>query len=117
MITSSAYQRGNVLLPPINEQAIYGSLATSHFKLAMRVVQSGLHSPAAPFEPLMVDNAHLTEVVLHGHKWWILPETVELALQEDISHWRNMDHTDNQQTHEIEILLVIARRDIRFLTV
>ena len=55
----------------------------------------------------MEENAHLKEVVLNGHKWWILPETVELALQEDISHWRNMDHNDNQQTHEIEILQCI----------
>ena len=101
------FSKGNVLLPPINDQAMYGSVAASHFNLALRIIAGGLHSPAGPLDPLLEENAHLKEVVLNGHKWWILPETVDLALQEDISHWRNMDQNDNQQTHEIEILQCI----------
>ena len=60
----------------------------------------------------MVDNGHLKEVVLNGHKWWILPESVALERQQDISHWRNMDHTDNQVTHDIDILQRIRSTNV-----
>ena len=52
----------------------------------------------------MAENANFKDVVLHGHKWWILPETVTREVQVDISLWRNMDQNENQATHEIEIL-------------
>ena len=106
------FSRGNGLLPPISDDAIYGSLATSHFNLALRVIHSGLHSPAGPLEPLLEENPHLKEVVLNGHTWWILPESVALERQHDISHWRNMDQNDNQVTHEIEILQCIKTQAV-----
>ena len=53
---------------------------------------------------MMADNANLKDVVLNGHRWWILNEHVLVERQVDISLWRNMDQNENQATHEIEIL-------------
>ena len=53
---------------------------------------------------MMADNANLKDVVLNGHRWWILNELVPVERQVDISLWRNMDQNENQATHEIEIL-------------
>ena len=39
------FSKGNVLLPGINEEAMYGSLATSHFNVALRCIQARIHSP------------------------------------------------------------------------
>jgi hypothetical protein len=68
------FTQGNKLLPPINEEhAIYGSLATSHFNLALRCIQSGLPSHIGNLSDLMSDNMNLKDVVLNGHRWWVLP--------------------------------------------
>ena len=63
-----------------------------------------LHSPVGNLQDLMDDTGNLKDVVLNGHKWWVLPETVPVERQVDISLWRNMDQNENQATHEIEIL-------------
>ena len=68
------------------------------------IIQSGLQSPVGDLLVLMDDGGNLKDVVLHGHKWWVLPETVAREVQVDISLWRNMDQNENQATHEIEIL-------------
>ena len=75
-----------MLLPPIKEEAMYGSLATSHINLALRCIQAGLQPPVGTVGDLMVENAHLKEWVLHGHKWWVLPEDVALERQVNIPH-------------------------------
>jgi hypothetical protein len=99
------FSKGNKLLPPIDEeQAIYGSLATSHFNLALRCIQSGISSPIGNLLDLTAENHNLKDMVLNGHRWWILPESVAKEKQVDISLWRNMDQNENQATHEIEIL-------------
>ena len=54
-----------------------------------------------------MENPTLKEVVLHGHKWWVLPETLSKESQIDISLWRNQDQNENQACHELEILQTI----------
>ena len=40
------FSKGNTLLPPIREDvAVYGSLAGSHYNLALRAIASGIKSP------------------------------------------------------------------------
>ena len=101
------FTKGNKLLPPVNGEAMYGSLACSHLNMALRCIQAGLQSPAGDLQDLMDDTGNLKDVVLNGHKWWVLPETVPAERQVDISLWRNMDHNENQATPEIEILQII----------
>ena len=102
------FSKGNRLLPPIDdEQAIYGSLATSHYNLALRCIQSGIHSPIGSLSDLVEENINLKEAVLNGHRWWVLPESVVKERQVDISLWRNMDQNENQATHEVEVLQCI----------
>ena len=55
----------------------------------------------------MSDNMNLKDVVLNGHRWWVLPKSVSIERQVDISLWRNMDQNENQMTHEVEILQCI----------
>ncbi len=98
------FTQGNALLPPISEDAEYGSLACSHLNLAFQCIRSGLSSPAGILKDLVNDEGQLKDVVQHGHKWWVLPETVLDEKQLDISLWRNMDQNENQTTHEIEDL-------------
>ena len=50
----------------------------------------------------------MKDVVLNGHRWWILPETLTRDQQTDISLWRNMDQNENNCAHEIEVLQTIA---------
>ncbi len=41
------FTQGSAFLPPVNEEAIYGSLARSHLNIALRCIRSGLlGSPA-----------------------------------------------------------------------
>lgn len=102
------FSMGNKLLPPIDEEhAVYGSLATSHYNLALRCLQSGLHSPIGNLADLVSENLNLKDAVINGHRWWVIPESVCQERQVDISLWRNMDQNENQATHEIEILQCI----------
>ena len=51
----------------------------------------------------MDDVGNLKDVVINGHRRWVLPETVDRDRQVGVSLWRNMDQNENQATHEIEI--------------
>ena len=102
------FSKGVTLLPPIDEsKVLYGSLAGSHLNLALRLIRGGCSSPVGDLNSLIVDDESLKEVVLHGHRWWILPEDTPSSAQVDISLWRNQDQNDNQGIHEIEILQTI----------
>jgi hypothetical protein len=88
------FSKGSRLLPPISEGACYGSLATSHFNLALRCIKAGTFLPIGNLSDLVAESANLKEIVESGHRWWVLPETV----------LKEMDQNENQATHEIEIL-------------
>ena len=104
------FTTGVTLLPIIDEDmALYGSLASSHFNLTLRILQSGMTSPYGDISGLLDEQPALKEVVCNGHKWWVRPETTEKALQVDIRLWRNQDQNENQGTHEMEILQAIAQ--------
>ena len=99
------FSTGNRLLPPIDEEkAMYGSLAGSHFNLALRLIQSGSYSPIGNLSDMMDEQPHLKMKVKEGHVWTILSEETPLVAQQEISLWKNMDQNDNQGIHEIEIL-------------
>ena len=98
------FSKGQKLLPPVPEGAIYGSLACSHYNLALRCIGSNTSSPVGNLQELLESDPALKEAVQHGHRWWILPESVLDEAQVDISLWRNQDQNENQQAHEIEIL-------------
>ena len=51
-----------------------------------------------------MDDETLTDSVVNGHSWWILPESIGTEMQQDISLWKNQDQNENQQIHEIEVL-------------
>jgi hypothetical protein len=93
------------LLPPVDEdKAMYGSLAGSHLNIALRLLQRGCNSPAGDVRTLCDSDPSLKDAATHGHRWWILPESLATEIQVDISLWRNADQNENQGTHEIEIL-------------
>ena len=101
---------GNNLLPPISADHTgpwYASLACSHLNLALRCIKNGTRSPVCDLTTLM-EQKTLREVVLEGHRWWILPETLTRGQQTDVSLWRNMDQNENNCAHEIEVLQTIA---------
>ena len=98
------FSKGCQLLPTIKSEAIYGSLACSHYNLALRLLQAGAKSPIGDLIKLLEENEHLKDTAMCGHKWWILPEEVLAEKQVDISLWRNMDQQENQASHEMEIL-------------
>ena len=103
------FSQGNQLLPQLPEGLsgpLYGSLACTHLNLAFRAIKNGTPSPIGILTDLMSQST-LKEVVLHGHRWWVLPETCAKERQIDISLWRNQDQNENQQVHEIEILQTI----------
>ena len=86
---------------------MYGSLACTHLNLAFRAIKNGTPSPIGALDELMSCQP-LKEVVLNGHRWWVLPETVASERQLDISLWRNRDQNENHQTHELELLQTIT---------
>ena len=88
----------------IRSEAIYGSLANSHYNLALRLLQAGAKSPIGDLNQILEENEDLRDAAMCGHKWWILPEEVISERQADISLWRNMDQVENQVSHEMEIL-------------
>ena len=107
------FSSGNRLLPSILENAIaggpvYGSLAGTHLNLALRCLKNDVPSPIGSLEPLLRTHAGLKEVALNGHRWIILPETVDKNYQIDISLWRNQDQNENHAINEVEILQTIS---------
>ena len=98
------FSKGCQLLPAIRSEAIYGSLANSHYNLALRLLQAGAKSPIGDLNQILEENEDLRDAAMCGHKWWILPEEVISERQADISLWRNMDQVENQVSHEMEIL-------------
>ena len=80
------FTKGNKLRPPIRvDVAIYGSLASSHFNLALRCLQAGIISPIGDLCSMLTENLNLNEVATAGHRWWILPESVCTESQVGIS--------------------------------
>ena len=67
--------KGNKPLPAINEEAMYGSLASAHYNLAPRCIQTCLHSTVGALSDLIARNSSLKYVVLNGHHWWVLQES------------------------------------------
>ena len=98
------FTKGCHLMPVIKLTAIYGSLACSHYNLALRLLQIGAKSPIGDLVKILEENEHLKDTAMCGHKWWILPEEVLAERQVDISLWRNMDQNENQVSHEMEII-------------
>ena len=88
----------------MSEEAIDGSLASSHYNLALRCIQIGLVSPIGTLSDLMAQNYNLKGVVLNCHCWWVLQESVSMGGQVGISLWRDMGQNENQVTHDIEIV-------------
>ena len=107
---NKAFTRGSQYLPPIHDdRVLYGSIASSHFNLALRILGSGTPSAYGDFKGLTAEDPTLKDFVDNGHKWWILPEDLNEALQSDISHWRNQDQAENQGTCEVEVLQTIMQ--------
>ena len=104
------FSKGSSLLPPIYEDQkdLYGSLAYSHGNLTLRLIRANCKSPAGDLSRLPEEDQDLKEAVTHGHRWWILPETVLKEQMVDISLWRNQDQNENQGSHEMEILQTIV---------
>ena len=112
------FTQGNKLLPQILEDhagPFYGSLACTHLNLAFRAIKNGSPSPIGTLGDLM-NNKTLKEVVLSGHRWWVLPESVPKENLMDISLWRNQDQNENQQSHELEVLQTIKVTASGFLS-
>ena len=61
-------------------------------------------SPVGDLGSLLSTQGSIKDVVLNGHRWWVLPEDIEESLQVDVSLWRNQDQNENQGTHEMEML-------------
>ena len=103
------FSKGCPMLPPIDEsKALYGSLAGTHLNIAGRILKAKTQSPLGDLSQLLQEDEDLKEFVKHGHKWWILDESVLPELQRDISMHRNQDQNNNQATHEIELLQTIT---------
>ena len=102
------FSKGCALLPAIDEsKAMYGSLAGSHFNIALRLIKAGAISPAGDLRSLTQDNVSLADTVNNGHRWWILKENTPKETQVEISLWRNQDQNESQGIHEMEILQTI----------
>ena len=108
------FSASNNQLPKIDEsKVLYGSLASSHLNLALRLIQQGAASPVGDLRALCEKDRVLAETVENGHKWWILQENTPLEAQVDISFWRNQDQNENNGTHEIELLQnVVASAEV-----
>ena len=86
------FSSGASLLPPIDEsKAMYGTIAGSHLNVALRILSSGMQSPAAEILNIVENGTSLSEIVKDGHKWWILPEDTPVEDLVDVSLWRNQE--------------------------
>ena len=64
---------------------MYGSSSCSRLNIALRCIQSGLQSPVGGLQDLMGDVGYIKDAVLNGHRWWVLPETVDRDRQVGVS--------------------------------
>ena len=102
------FLQGNPLLPQVNEkEALYGTLASTHFNLALQTLHAGIQGPQGDMSKCVEESGSLKDFVENGHHWWILKETIPKEAQLEISTWRNQDQNENQQTHEVELIQTI----------
>ena len=83
---------------------MYGTLAGSNFNIALMVLRHGVPSPAGDLQALLESEPSLTEAVMQGHRWWVLPECTAHQSQAEVSLWRNQDQNENHASHEVDIL-------------
>ena len=96
------FSKGCSLFPAIDEsRAMYGSLAGSHFNIALRLIKAGAISPAGDLRSLTQDDVSLADTINNGHRWWILKENTPKDSQVEISLWRNQDQNESQGIHEM----------------
>ena len=106
---NARFSASNTQLPKIEDiKVVFGSLASAHLNLALRLIQQGAASPAGDLRALCEKDRVLADTVDNGHKWWVLQENTPLEAQVDISLWRNQDQNENNGTHEIELLQSIV---------
>ena len=79
------FSKGNELLPPIDEDLVmYGTLASSHLNIALRLLRH--QSPSTTdLQNQLVEGTSLNEVVQNGHRWWVLPESTSKKAQVEVS--------------------------------
>ena len=69
------FSASNAQLPKIDEsKVLYGSLASSHLNLALRLIQQGAASPVGDLKDLVAKDRVLADTVEKGHKWLVLQE-------------------------------------------
>ena len=64
------FSTGCALLPAVDEtKAMYGSLAGSHFNIALRIIKAGAISPAGDLRSLTQDDVSLADALNNGQRW------------------------------------------------
>ena len=94
---------------------VYASLACTHLNIALRCIKNQVESPMGDLQSLM-SQATLSDTVTNGHRWWILPESLDKEKQTDISLWRNQDQNENQSAHELEVLQTLQHAAEKLLS-
>ena len=93
------------LMPVVEPGRIqYEGLANTHFNVALRLIQKAAYSPAGDLSKLKEDRPSLAHVATEGHRWIVLPESLEESLKKDISAWRNDDQNKNQPLTDGEMV-------------
>ena len=93
------------LMPPLFPDLIrYECLAATHLNVGLRLGQNCSYSPAGDLAKIKEEDAEWAKACTQGHRWIILPESLDASLKADICTWRNQDQNENQPLTDGEIM-------------
>ena len=93
------------LMPPLDPSLLrYEILGGTHYNTSLRLGKACSKSPAGDLSKLMEEDESWAKACREGHRWIILPSTLDQSLKADICAWRNQDQNENQAITDGEIV-------------
>ena len=114
--SNERFTEGRCGFPRIYEEKMkYGTLALSHFTLAVRCVRQGMVTPSGVnLGELLKEESKLARLAAQAAQYVVFKEETPVDAQREISQWRNPDQNSNLSFHEfalIQHIIQAARKE------
>ena len=113
---NKALAANSPLMPSVRDNAIsYEGLSTTHYNVALRLVDECRVSSAGDLAAAKVRQESLANAAHHGHKWIVLPESTTDETAKEICAWRNQDQNENMALADGEFVRMASVAVRQFL--
>ena len=102
---NASMARTSPLMSKVHPELLrYECLSSTHYNVALRLGREANYSPAGDLAKAKEEDTSFADSCAHGHKWIVLPESLDAKLKQDVSTWRNQDQHENQTITDGELL-------------